>query len=322
MVGRMNNIEFRTLRPGEWDEAVRLWVEVFGNVWWIFETLNLATQPREFEHTQVAIADGQIIAAVDIFLREQFDANGQPRRVGAIGSVATRESFRGQGISGTLLKMAIAVMNETGCTWSFLGTGVHKHYERYGWFRTPVRERSAGVFSDAKQVGNTTQLPDQHGWHEAEMAELHRVFNDQRPLSHIRTARYWKEAILPRMQRPERTVWGTFHENELTGYVGVRRENDFICLEEIAAKNSDPDILRTLISRACLSTLESGLSRVHLALPKDDRLEPVLNEYFGDFQPELNQGMMSRANENGLSKGDVLRIFDAPGAIHYSLDNF
>lgn len=86
----------------------------------------------------IAEDNGEIVATVRVFTREIY-LKGFRVSMGGIGEVSTKKTYRGQGISGNLLKMAIDYMERKHLNTSLLFTGINRHYARYGWFTTARR---------------------------------------------------------------------------------------------------------------------------------------------------------------------------------------
>src|SRR5262245_56264730 len=75
------------------------------------------------------------VACVQVF-EKTIRLRGAPVRLGGIGSVATHESFRGQGVSSELLVATIARMRARGMQLSLLFAGpAQPLYEKHGWRR-------------------------------------------------------------------------------------------------------------------------------------------------------------------------------------------
>jgi len=82
-------------------------------------------------------ARGRMVSSVRVFTRYMY-LKGEVVKCGAIGEVCTLREYRGRGLSGKLLNMAIDYMKENGFVISQLFTGVNDHYVRHGWFTVPL----------------------------------------------------------------------------------------------------------------------------------------------------------------------------------------
>jgi GNAT superfamily N-acetyltransferase len=104
------------------------------------------------ENVWVAEQDGVLAACVQIFPR-RIRIAGMEVPVGGIGSVFTREAFRGEGISSMLLEAAARAMRARGMPLSLLFASRHAFYDRLGWVLCP-RPRPIWV------RGAATAMPD------------------------------------------------------------------------------------------------------------------------------------------------------------------
>ena len=78
----------------------------------------------------IAVADGKIIAGLGVI---QNDFHDRPDLTPNICAVYTEEAYRGQGIAGRLLNMAVEDLQEKGISPVYLLTDHMGLYERYGW---------------------------------------------------------------------------------------------------------------------------------------------------------------------------------------------
>jgi len=90
------------------------------------------------------VKDNRYLAHLQILDRTLlFD--GQPLRVGGIGSVGTRPECRGRGYATALLNRATEIMDQEKMKASILFTGIHPFYERLGWKSVPQSEQEIPV---------------------------------------------------------------------------------------------------------------------------------------------------------------------------------
>ena len=134
-------MEIRTLLPEELDAWAIHCETVFQGAGREYFLRHYHNDPwRDINGIFVAVEAGQITATVRVF-RRQVWLGGQAVPMGGIGEVSTKEAYRGRGLSGELLQRAIGYMQREGMQVSVLYTGLHGHYERYGWRRIPRAER-------------------------------------------------------------------------------------------------------------------------------------------------------------------------------------
>jgi GNAT superfamily N-acetyltransferase len=311
--------EIRSIEADQWSEALQLWEEVYEVGQWLFDSLHRGTTGRKWAHCGVALDDdGRIVSAVDLFMRQVRDANGEPVKVAAVGSVATLERARKQGLSGKLLERALEVMAEEQCAWSHLFTGTHHHYRRYGWLDAPLRTRTGRLRSlDSPQLDAKVLSDDEKDeslnvlktWWEAD--------NLSRPLTHVRTDLYWKEAIRPRLGQ------GSIHQNrqvilacqseEPCGYAVVEVEGDWAKVLETGGDH------RTVLHGVARVL---GEKEVVFDLPFDEPWNEAIASVAKDLVEQEEPWSMARGLPAGISDEHVRSIFGAPGAHHWQLDNF
>ncbi|MFD7624351.1 GNAT family N-acetyltransferase, partial [Streptomyces sp. NPDC059802] len=150
-----------------------------------------ALDPDRHRHTFVAQnASGEGIDAVVVYVPRLIrDVDGTPRRVGGIGSVATRPEARGQGLVRRLLVAAEHTMRAEQCAWSLLFTGTPGVYRGSGWqeFESTYTE---GALAPSPAAG-TYRIREATARDAAEVAALHHAYNANRPLSSLRAPEDW-----------------------------------------------------------------------------------------------------------------------------------
>ena len=133
MNGRANELTYITLRDKpEWEEKAAAW---FHSKWGVPEEayiecmtdyLNGAT-----EYGWYLCADGdRIVGGLGVIENDFHDRKDLTPNVCA---VYTEEAYRGKGIAGRLLNMAVGDLRSKGVSPVYLVTGHTGFYERYGW---------------------------------------------------------------------------------------------------------------------------------------------------------------------------------------------
>ena len=133
MNGRANELTYITLRDKpEWEEKAAAW---FHSKWGVPEEayldcmtdyLNGAT-----EYGWYLCADGyRIVGGLGVIENDFHDRKDLMPNVCA---VYTEEAYRGKGIAGRLLNMAVDDLRSKGVSPVYLVTGHTGFYERYGW---------------------------------------------------------------------------------------------------------------------------------------------------------------------------------------------
>jgi len=133
MNGRANELTYITLRDKpEWEEKAAAW---FHSKWGVPEEayiecmtdyLNGAT-----EYGWYLCTDGdRIVGGLGVIENDFHDRKDLTPNVCA---VYTEEAYRGKGIAGRLLNMAVDDLRSKGVSPVYLVTGHTGFYERYGW---------------------------------------------------------------------------------------------------------------------------------------------------------------------------------------------
>lgn len=311
--------KIRAIESAQWGEALQLWEDVFGVGRWLFDSLHKGTADRKWSHCGVAVDEsGRIVSAVDLFMRQVRDESGSPVKVAAVGSVATLEEARKQGLSGQLLERALEQMRLENCAWSHLFTGTHHHYRRYGWFDAPLKSRRGRFKSVPLPSSGARVLNDQEKdaflslmrqWWEAD--------NVARPLTQVRSEQYWREAIRPRMGQgsinENREVVLVEHIGEPIGYAVIEKQDEKIRVVETGGDH------RLALSGS--ASLYPG-GEVVFDLPFDAPWDEAIQLVSDDVSEQPEPWSMARGLPSGLSDELVKAIFAAKGAHHWQLDNF
>ncbi|HKC50133.1 MAG TPA: GNAT family N-acetyltransferase [Myxococcota bacterium] len=131
------------------------------------------------------------VACVQIF-DKTIGLRGESVRLGGIGSVATRASHRGRGVSSELLEGALERMRARGMWLSLLfAAPVAPLYERLGWHRipAPLLRLSPQALSSgsAPRAGRAFMAEDLR-----QVAALYEAYNEALSGSTQRDASYWR----------------------------------------------------------------------------------------------------------------------------------
>jgi GNAT superfamily N-acetyltransferase len=314
-------VELRAIRADEWDEALGLWEEVFGVGQWLFDSLHQSTTDRSWEHARVAVEDGRIVAAADVFLRHVRDEDGVPQLMGGIGSVATRPEARRKGYSRALLNQIIERMAIDGCKWSMLFTGSFDHYAPLGWKRIALPGADAQLKNQEFTTDSTVvRLGDP--WPFTEMGQLYDSFNGQRPLTGIRTDPIWSIAIKVRLEQPERFCLGRVVDRSLKGYLVATKGNRGFDLEEMAVQPGDTETVSVLLQGFAPLIKEDGMDKFSSQLPTDPTLDGPLAEISERLDRVGSPWTMVRPVDPSWTDARLDALFKKPEAVFYSLDKF
>lgn len=315
------SIEFREMTAAEWPDGLALWEQVFKVGPWLFHSLHKAHADRRFSDCSCAWDGDDLVSAVDVFMRPCLDASGQPRRQGGIGSVATLEQYRGMGLSSRLLTRAISVMEEQGCQWSMLFTGVNAHYAKQGWRDVQTFQRKVALADREPQPPSGFTLEWKSYWkcgEEEALAPLHASFNAGRPLTLARDAQMWRLAARPRLNRPDRSTLLAVRDG-LEGYLVVEFAEGWF---EILEAAGSPEALEALAE----GMLAEGRSRSTLSgallIPRSQELDPFVDRLCSTLELEALSYTMAMPVAGRMSWDEIEAVFADPRAQHYRLDDF
>ncbi|MFZ4506673.1 MAG: GNAT family N-acetyltransferase [Fimbriimonas sp.] len=325
---RAMGVEYRAIHPDEWPQAMELWTTVFGVGAWLFQSLHEGTEDRNWDHTSVAVDEsGRIVSAVDLFMRPIRGHDGNPLTMAGVGSVATYDDARKQGHSGKLLERALDVMQGHCCNFSMLTTGVNAHYARYGWFNSPLKFRT-GALREIKGNADSLITLDDEGidQHLDAFVDLYALDNHSRPLSHVRSAQYWRAATRPRMGHQNMPRFGPVHAERRVsilagpqspaGYVVWAQEGEVTFIYEACGE------VEPLLASLGAKLNEGSTKHLHIELPNDEPWNSAIDAIMTDLAWEDSPWWMSRNLPGGLSADEIRTLIAAPGAHHWSLDAF
>jgi predicted acetyltransferase len=318
------SIEYRAVRVNEEPEAMRLWTSIFPVPEPFFQTLMDVQEDRTLDQTRVAHQDGKIVSALHVFYRQNRGLGDRILKMGAIGSVATYEEARKQGHSGRLLQDVIELMERDGCDWSLLFTGVNNHYARYGWKTIPTYSRHGELRDDSPVDSRYEVETITDPWDLLpELKRIYDAFNTSRPLSTVRTLRAWQTAIYYRMGPASgATTFLARRDGQLVGYAVVKNGQDSISIEEVGCLPGEDESLIALLDAASVKGREVGKHRLSAMLPNEPAIDAALESVTRGLTREEHGYVMARPIGDRMTMADVEALFAAPGAIHWSLDNF
>ncbi|MFE6668428.1 GNAT family N-acetyltransferase [Streptomyces sp. NPDC057697] len=277
-----------------------------------------ALDPDRHRHTFVAQnAAGDGIDAVVVYVPRLIrDARGVPRRVGGIGSVATRPEARGQGLVRRLLEAAERTMTAERCDWSLLFTGTPGVYRGSGWeeFASTYTEGRLAVPSAAGRF----RIRAATARDAAEVAALHHAYNAVRPLSSLRAPEDWAVRV-PAWYGPlERSLVAEDPgSGALVGLLVVQYEGECVEVREFAGA---PGCLAELFAAVGERGRAAGLGRARVRLPGDPEIRAALPALLADARQVTEHVGMARPLH--ASAADVRATVTAPGAVHWYGDCF
>ncbi|GGV95562.1 hypothetical protein GCM10015535_63170 [Streptomyces gelaticus] len=306
----------RTATPADAPALAALWQRCFDAP----QITDLhALDPDRHRHTFVAQnAAGDGIDAVVVYVPRLIrDAGGTPRRVGGIGSVATRPEARGQGLVRRLLVAAEHTMRAEQCDWSLLFTGTPGVYRGSGWqeFGSSYTEGRLAPPSAAGEF----RIREATARDAAEVAALHHAYNVNRPLSSLRGPEDWAVRV-PAWYGPlERSslVAEDPRSGALVGWMVAQHEGECVEVREFAGASG---ALGGLFAAVGERGRAAGLGRARVRLPDDPEIRAALPALLADARQVTEHVGMARPLHAGADT--VRATVTAPGAVHWYGDCF
>ncbi len=135
----MSCFEMRPMRAGEEEPLLDLLEGAFG-LGGIFQRYMDRDPLLRPEDTLLALDDHGPISCVQIFSK-RIRLRGETVALGGIGSVATADNYRKQGLASELLSRAIREMEQRDMALALLFTGLFDFYQRLGFRSVPQARR-------------------------------------------------------------------------------------------------------------------------------------------------------------------------------------
>lgn len=313
----MTDFDYRTLYSNEEDAVLDLWHEVFDVPRAYFARYFESDAARQLADTVVAVtSDGQLVSAVHVCRRFVRDENGTPHLAGCLANVATRPEFQKQGHSGRLLEMMGAHMQSLGCAWSPLGTGVPRHYARFGWQPVPTPFRRGTVVDTLPTPPNSlTVRPLTYADDWPAMAEIYDAENSRRPLSVVREDWYWPGFGARLFVEPNAVVLGAFDGETLVGYALAHPNESGVDLDELCVTR--PDAALPLVVRAA-----SDKKTLRANLPSMPAIDDALGKVLVTVKIGADNGVMLRSLSPDFPDDRLRALAARPDARFWRADDF
>jgi GNAT superfamily N-acetyltransferase len=301
--------------------------------------------PHYLDHTLLAVTpDGTIAATLHYWLYTLRDAMGEPRLVGAVSHVATREEYRRQGHAARLLTRSFDAMQAEGCEWTLLFSsdmGIPL-YERHG-FRRYSHPHRRGILTRRYPESthpysinriSLANIPVE--W--PHLAPIYEAYNTARPLSRVRDAAYWTAYFPMMVSRMFEDSNGALYTatapgGELCGYLlaqfstqeMARRQfnlDQVFTISEIGVLPHHSEAISALVTAALEATLPGNVGG-RLFLPYEEPINTAADIIFGPSLNELDdRNMFARPLSATVTHDDMNAIFTAPGAHFWPIDDF
>ncbi|WNI33116.1 GNAT family N-acetyltransferase [Streptomyces sp. ITFR-6] len=305
----------RTATPADDPALAALWKRCFESP---HLTALHALDPDRHRHTFVAQNDaGEGIDAVVVYVPRLIrDADGTPRRVGGIGSVATRPEARGQGLVRRLLAAAERTMTAERCAWSLLFTGTPGVYRSSGW------QEFASGYTEGTLAASSAPEPypvrAATARDAVEVAALHHAYNARRPLSSLRAPEDWAVRVPAWYGALEQSLVARDPvSGALTGWIVARHAGDCVEVREFAGTEA---CLGALFAAVGSRAAAAWLTRVRVRIPVTAGVRAALPVLLADAgQVTEHVGMARPLHATAES---VRATVTAPGAVHWYGDCF
>jgi len=287
--------EFRAIRPGELEECLDLWGNVFERVGRQYFVPYFHGDPWfKRVYTRVCAVDGKLVSAVQVCER-RVRVGGAEIVMGGIGNVGTYPEHRGRGYSTHLMEDTVRVMHDHGMDLSVLFSGIQPFYERVGWRSVPQR-----MLTGSLRAGRGLGTPGKYSVRQCDWAsdlasiqEIYDAFNDGRPLTTVRTPEYWAGYALPRFGAPQFTL-AAEDEGTVVGYLHFRYERPDCWLREIGYLPEAADCAESLIRAAADRVQQAGVQRIWVNLPHEPEILAGIERVAERVEPREPMGMMCR----------------------------
>jgi GNAT superfamily N-acetyltransferase len=304
--------EFRAVLPHERGDVLEHWLTVWGRDGEDYFRAYLEGDPwYQDRYCRVAVADGRIVSAV-IVCKRPFRLGPRTLTMGGIGNVATLPEHRRKGYSGELLEQSVRVMEEDGFDFSALGTGIHRHYERHGWFRVETTHPELRL-----REGDDLPAPDPEifpltvGEWLDEGPEVYQSFLEQVGGGFERSREYWDGWIRIRTDgrdTGESGLIGLRRGGKLEGYIAASLPGEAggrAHVHEYAVVRTE-DIPR-LMDEAARIARSCGAERLSVTSPRLPHLNGALTD-LGEVGMRPDTGtMLRRVRADEATMAEVVR---------------
>jgi len=233
-------IVFRNLYPNELEKWFDFLVEeIFKSESKKFFSNHWYNDPyKDINGIFVAVdADGNFLSTLRVLVRDIY-INGMKISCGGISCVGTKEEYRGQKLSTTLVQMSIKYMEDRNICISYLLSGDYneKYYNRYGYYKCPRYIKYSSInkcnndsydycIRDLNIEGDIRDISD-----------IHEKFSSKFNGSIVRSMEYWKEWIVSNTTCSCKIAYD--NSGKVIAYISFQVDNnnieilDFGCLSE------------------------------------------------------------------------------------------
>jgi len=331
----MGEIAYRTLREGEREAFLDLMDVAFVDEDRALFARYLDEDPAlGHDDTWVAVVDGRIVSAVQVFTRT-VRLRGHAVPLAGLGSVATHPSHAGRGHATALVARALDEMSRRGAVVSLLFSSRTDFYARLGFVRVDhpvlVVRRHADQGGD---VGRRFEPGDL-----TRVAEIYAHYSGPRECTTVRDDGYWR-AQLRFAGNPDETFRVVPREGRIVAYARCIPFHGLTRIMEHGCETGDEEALADLLLSLapadeplfvprCDALLESALvrsARSCRVVEFPDQMWRVIDARRLREIAGRSNGSRTRPDESSAANGDdaalLERLVAAPGAVYWPSDRF
>ncbi|MBS4206030.1 GNAT family N-acetyltransferase [Lederbergia citrea] len=267
----MRKVEIRSVHNNEeLEKAYELWGNVFPEDKSFFKERLEIEEDYDNKTTWIAIVNGKLAAAVQIF-PYYITFENINLKVGGIGNVATLSEFRGMGLTHTILKRQLDWMKSNGFDLSLLFAGINPFYEKLGWRTIP---RYSQILRNKPELPlfDYTITKSSDGDLE-EIKSLYKDFCKKFIGSRIRSSAYWENQL----NRKSKFLVAK-DKNEIVAYLIFQNNEGNIAIEECCYAEGHENAALSLLKE----TVGTHFDSVRITLPENH----ILSSYFQEWDAE------------------------------------
>ncbi|MBS4179361.1 GNAT family N-acetyltransferase [Lederbergia citrea] len=269
----MNKIEIRSVHNNEeLEEVYELWGNVFPEDKSFFQERLELEEDYDYNTTWIAIVNGKIAAAVQIF-PYFITFEKAVLKVGGIGNVATLPDYRGMSLTQTILKRQSEWMKSNGFDLSLLFTGINPFYEKIGWQTFPIYSQ---ILRKSPEIPSFNyEITEFSNGDLEEIKSLYQVYCGKFVGSRIRSSTYW-EAQLSKSSN----FLIAKDENEVVAYLRYRCIEGNIMIDECCHDEGYENAVLSLLKETLVRNKSFDSIRMTFAS------NHVLSHYFQECDAE------------------------------------
>jgi len=284
---------------------------------------------RHIQGIFVCILDGQIISTVRVFHRKIY-VNNTEVTMGGIGEVSTKEPYRGQGIAGKLLEIAIEYMRNQKFQVSMLSAGKQASvlYTRHGWKGLPCSVHSLKGLQSIPQRdatgysvvwSNYSELKPQQ---QKQVEELYKTNSKHLVGPLVRSSLYWEHWISNKTNTPYSWVVRNKATDQVTGYLSIHKSTKGFSIADLCV---NLDLPEKEIEAHCWDLLNAAIIHLKLNLADAEICYPSVSvaQPFFKGEPSVDDcNMFKVLDESFGTSQECLKLFSGDKFLFWDVDGF